>query len=378
LFGGDKLRDDIHASSAHRDFFAGLESVRGIAALSVAFFHCISPLRIDGDLIFNKTIWQLHGWDQIALRVSSAIFSGSAPVSVFFVLSGFVLYRSLDNSLESGFTRMWRFVAQRFLRIYPAMAINLICMAGLIGLASQSEGFFPSWYTPPQGWHALWSNLLLVAPDINGATWTLKIELEAVPFILVGYYVLQIGRTAALVLIAASCSLIFVVPVSENSIWGFLFMFYLGMVSSYLMQCKKLQWKASGAIIAVCVIVFSRALLGYDSRVAILTEGLACAYVISFVAVGSFTLKRFLNARMLRFLGKISYSFYLYHPLLLPLLGFGVVYRLIPGADIISAPVLVLLTVSATFPVAWASFRYIEMPCQRLNKILAAREQNGR
>ena len=58
---------------------------------------------------------------------------------------------------------------------------------------------------------------------------------------------------------------------------------------------------------------------------------------------------------------------------MLPLLGFGVVYRLIPEADIVSAPVLVLLTVAATFPVAWIGFRYVEVPFQRLGKAIQLR-----
>lgn len=370
--GGERvLHYGTRTSTEGREFVAGLEAVRGIAALSVAVFHCISPIRINDELIFNKTIWQLQGWDQIALRLSAAIFSGSAPVSIFFVLSGFVLFRSLDSASGSAFVRSAVFVFHRFLRIYPAMAINLICMAGLLGLANRDERFFPSWYQPSQGWHELWSNLLLVAPDINGATWTIKIEIEAIPFILIGYYVLKRGRAAALALVIASCSLVFIVPASESSLTGFLFMFYLGMGASHLLKQRQIQWTPCGVVIAICAILFSRAILGYASSLAILLEGAACTYAIVAVAIGGQRLNQYLDTRVLRFCGRISYSFYLYHPLLLRLVGFGIVYRLIPGTDVVSAPFLVVSTIAATLPVAGVSYRYFERPFQRLNRVVA-------
>ena len=103
------------------------------------------------------------------------------------------------------------------------MAINLLCMSALLAIAQRSQGFFPPWYVPPQGFMDLWSNLLLLTPAVNGATWTLKIEIEAIPFIFFGYYILQFGRVASLVLVIASCALVFAISASENSIMGFLF-----------------------------------------------------------------------------------------------------------------------------------------------------------
>ena len=46
---------------AEKNFFPGLESLRGVAALSVAIFHAATLVRIDGEQIYDRTIWVIHG-----------------------------------------------------------------------------------------------------------------------------------------------------------------------------------------------------------------------------------------------------------------------------------------------------------------------------
>ena len=82
-------------TESNRVFFGSLESVRGLAALSVAVYHCGVQARVHGEMVWDKTFWQLHDFDEIVMRLFMSVFSGSAAVSMFFVLSGFVLYRSL-------------------------------------------------------------------------------------------------------------------------------------------------------------------------------------------------------------------------------------------------------------------------------------------
>jgi len=100
-----------------RAYMPELDSVRGIAILSVLFFHGVSPplhaeLSTFGRLLFTLS---QYGW---------------AGVNLFFVLSGFLITGILlDSSRSPDYFR--RFYFRRALRILPALyGILLILLAG--------------------------------------------------------------------------------------------------------------------------------------------------------------------------------------------------------------------------------------------------------
>jgi peptidoglycan/LPS O-acetylase OafA/YrhL len=60
-----------------------LDSIRGLAALSVVIFHCISN----------------HWGYRTDAKISFLLFNGSDAVSLFFVLSGLVLTLNINQSI---------------------------------------------------------------------------------------------------------------------------------------------------------------------------------------------------------------------------------------------------------------------------------------
>ncbi len=64
--------------------------------------------------------------------LDSLLQTGYAAVSIFFVLSGFVLAYNYDLSAVWPRRDRWRFLIARFSRIYPAYFLGLLCMAPLI------------------------------------------------------------------------------------------------------------------------------------------------------------------------------------------------------------------------------------------------------
>ena len=62
------------------------------------------------------------------LVVQAFLRTGYAPVSVFFVLSGFVLAYSYPLDLPFSNGAIWKFVSARFARIYPGYIVGLLLM----------------------------------------------------------------------------------------------------------------------------------------------------------------------------------------------------------------------------------------------------------
>jgi peptidoglycan/LPS O-acetylase OafA/YrhL len=150
-----------------------LDGLRGYAAAVVVVFHSI--LVTDPTLIWRVLLppfAAMTGPQDMAIKVALAVLNGHTAVAIFFVLSGAVLFDSLQR--QGGAVL---FIVRRLLRIYPALGV-----AVLAGAAVQAVmGHAPS----PQ---LLLSNLALADFSIIGAAWTLQVELVAVPFILLSFW----------------------------------------------------------------------------------------------------------------------------------------------------------------------------------------------
>jgi peptidoglycan/LPS O-acetylase OafA/YrhL len=355
-------------------FIGALESVRGLAAISVAIFHCLSPVRINGELIYNKSIWMIDSAVTLLVRIASAIFNGTAAVSIFFVISGFVLALALRRNKGSIIPKSLGFVGRRLFRIYPALFVNILIMAAVLTALSLIPNFFPSWNRLPSSLHDVVNNLLLTRPAVNGATWTLIVEIEAIPFILLAYFIVTIfGLRGLGTLTAIAVSLALLTSDGPpNNLCEFLFMFYLGMFGAWIGSARptrdyEARLTPIGCLLATICLLSARMIIGYSSKWAVLVEGLSGAYLVTSLAFGRrWWIHTILESGFLRFLGKISYSLYLYHPLALPVIGFGLVYRLLPNYDLLTIPTLVVLTLCGTIPMAWASFTVIEAPAIKL------------
>ena len=86
---------------------------------------------------------------------------GRTAVLVFFVLSGFVLYLSLENGLES--RRYWPYLAKRFMRLYPPFIVAIFASALLwLIVKPQSIVGISAWFNVGN-WETRPSFTLLVA-----------------------------------------------------------------------------------------------------------------------------------------------------------------------------------------------------------------------
>ncbi len=150
------------------DHIGYLDSIRGIAALMVLFYHYIG--------------WHYH---TTPIKWSFLVINGGDAVSFFFVLSGFVLsykYLILDHPLE-----IYKFWISRIFRLLPGFAVAVLAMAFWWNYPITGVKLQDLFIDNNQG---LYEELFLFRSRTRfyGAGWTLVIELLIsffVPFIIV-------------------------------------------------------------------------------------------------------------------------------------------------------------------------------------------------
>lgn len=333
----------------------GLDGLRGIAALCVAIFHTI--LGIDGsqvDRILYKPFAQLAGAYDQATWIVLKTFNGETAVALFFILSGTVLFDSLRRSNEIPW---FGFLARRALRIYPALFACLILSAALFWLAGM-----------PVGVNDLIENAALVSFRVNGASWTLAVEMAAAFLIPIAFLGFRIGREWGLLLAGIAIALALNAPfLTESGLPSFAIKnFWLHFLVGMLIPTRVGQWIASKCPSYLWPALLAILLFAAGPTTQKICGSLLIAMIYHDQAG---VLGRVLQFRPSLFLGRISYSFYLFNVAFVEILCASL--RQYPS--LVAHPLEVgamasLVVVLATLPVAWLSLLLIERPFIRLGR----------
>ena len=336
-------------------FLPRIESLRGIAALTVVAFH----VRVD---VSNVPI---AGLDAAAFYLFKCLSNGVGAVVGFFVISGFVLARSLAANPEP--TRYFR---NRIFRLFPA-AVGVVA---LITALNQGFGIHLGQTNFSPGNVLL--NMLMIRTDINVPMWSLKVECFATPLILFSAWLVRRERVlwlwaAIFVLFGLSFWGTYIHALGYPSSLASLYAFIVGVLA--LHYGRLLTIRSSVATLAVILSVGMFCYCGtFRTPALILLLECVCASDLVIITA-HFPLSIFkpFDLRIVRFYGKISYSFYLLH-----LLGILLAHRIVElsGVSITEWPVTVgaitvtVLSILVTTPAAYLSWRYIEIPCINFGK----------
>lgn len=340
------------AGAVKRQRLVFLDGLRGLAAVAVVLFHWVlvihdHPISTPQPLIFKLL----------------AIY-GRLGVEVFFVLSGFVISYSLQNSaITFGFAA--RFVLRRSIRLDPPYWCTIVFAVAVALTATHLFG--AKHYAVPELGdvlpHLLYLQGILGHPHVVIVFWTLCIEVQFYLVFIGLLAALHYGRKsatpplqsklfAALLCASALGSLLMStstdLPVDFFECW---FMFCLGALVCRAVQLKDYRLAAAAT---VCVGLASIVKEDLNAAVASLAAGLILAAA---VLNG---LNRWLGNPVSQFFGRISYSLYLTHFLvLLPVIHFC--YRLSPDSLAMSL-VGNALALGATTLVAYLLYRFVERP----------------
>jgi peptidoglycan/LPS O-acetylase OafA/YrhL len=348
---------------------AYLDAIRGLAALSVVGNHYVrafgNPARITASFPFG--IW----WD------------GEAAVSIFFILSGFVLsFRHFDGSGTSGERELnyARYIIARVFRIWvPYLAAVLLCVAVYHLRAWQLDTNPPSqaWlrerWADPLTLHTILQDCMLWKfqfPTLITPAWTLSVEL-----------IISLLIPAALLISERSSFwLIFVVIVLYRFMHTPIFVIHF---AAGMLMAKHYSLEPGSArrrVLFAIILLLSFPL--YNIRFLIhqpfaVTEG---SWIISgmgalgilWVAVRSQSAQRVLSVPVFAHLGRVSYGLYLLHsPVMICLTPrlLRITHRLGHNSNWLAGFVL---TVIVSWILAEVFYRLIEVPS------IAAGKQLGR
>jgi peptidoglycan/LPS O-acetylase OafA/YrhL len=378
-----------------KSFYGTLESTRGLAAIMVALHH-VGQAPVAGGTVRlvdralsdeASAIWRALGYGYKLLG------NGFGAVIFFFVLSGFVLAGSLSRAKAPVGVGALQFALGRLFRIYPA-AFTAILIFWLIHFVFGRGLVGPEFY----GFGSLVQHMLLFDIRVNGVMWSLQAELLAAPLIFISFLLIsrfeRFGICGVMLIAGLLVASSFVIswriflrqsmgPTAWLTVW---YAFVFGVLTFRLGgniwgrrdTCGQRIVQPAAMLLALIMIfgvvsISEWITLGWKGRLLKevgwrpLLESIGSAMVVGLLAFGALPrIRRLLSLPLFRFYGRISYSFYVLHPLTLTVIWFmpnelaRVLDAGVPGAVLLWG--LAFASILAVTPLAWLSYRYVEVP----------------
>ena len=366
-----------------------LDSVRGLAALSVVFYHflLVFPV-IESNTYGQSSFWLINLFKYSPLR---AVAAGYQAVLLFFLLSGFVLSLPFYTGKVGNYLA---FIVKRTCRIYlpylgaVAAAVTLDFLCSRHGITTLSGWLNRTWKDTPTP-DLIIRHVLLVdsfnSNEYDPVLWSLVQEMR-----------LSLVFPALMLLVNRyPWKFTLSVGMGVGVIGGFLFNAYPAYQTDMFLSLECVGLFIVGALLAkhrlALVQLYQR--LPRWSHYALFAGGILCytlpwwlygiiwlqiigivddviaalgASILLMLALASPRLSLLLLRKPLTFLGKISFSLYLYHVIIL-LTAINLLYGLI------NIWLILLLAFALTFAVTTAAYYGIEAPAIALGKYLSAR-----
>lgn len=342
-----------------KEYYLELNSLRGLAAISVIFWHYSQVLNDDFSIIYKPYLFFMYG---------------TGAVIMFFILSCFVLTASLKSS-----NNYLKYLIKRVFRIYPAYLLSLfISITGYMILKPHPISWLSSgfnlWCNGSLDLSDVLNSLVLLNPRYFNTfvtpSWSLTIEMTV--SIVFPLFVLFISGSKSNYLGVFYIVAIYVInklhpeTLIINSIYYSIY-FVMGILV-YLNRTE-LSKLGCGYLMPIYIILYASPF--FSSKLSImlhdvnLLTGIGASGII-LCGLHSAVFKTILRAKIFVFLGKISYSVYLLHmPILLI-----IIYLFLPYLNISKVLFLYPFSFMLTIFVSYLSYKLIELNFITLGKML--------
>lgn len=330
----------VPGKSKPTDRIEVLDGIRGLAALSVALSHCVLSvvgLKVwAGARLFD--LWGLNA-DQVARRLLVNTFPSTAAVLIFFILSGHVLWRSFARKkLSAGDTL--DYLCARTFRLFPLVIVTVI----------------PYGYLESASWKQTLANMLLLSNSLNGVLWSLQVEVvgSVVIFAIWLWSQLETFKLLVCLLVLASLVPIFGHVTATMYLPAFALGASIGAVPADIWRSKALLY------CAFAVLMGTPLFLPQGLNVSNFFVAIAAMAIVGCVQVQR---PRFLQSRLVNFLGAVSYPLYLVHPL-----GILVAEPFVGPAThngFLQMVLFAAISLTLAIPLAWILHVTVEVPALR-------------
>lgn len=278
--------------------FEELDAIRGIAAFSVVMMHFI--LGINAELLVFKL--------------------GTTLIDTFFILSGFVIFYSLES-----ISNYKEFIANRLSRLYPTYwACVTLTFLLIIFIALFRRNLSEINIVHYLGNLTMFQYYLRI-PDLDGPYWTMIVEMLFYIVMLLLYY-FKLLKHLNVIFLSISIFLVLSIYLGLDKIWltrifywmplfQFLPLFHAGIVY-YKIITKQDSPIMNYVVLLLCLLcqIFLYQYSGRTKMFADFTQNaiMLVAYFLLFLLFVKHKLSFLVNKASL-FLGKISYALYLTH-----------------------------------------------------------------
>jgi peptidoglycan/LPS O-acetylase OafA/YrhL len=360
------LGKNVTALTAPKSRVFQLDGLRGLAALSVFFSHVAGLVPNFDKSVLSHSILHVF-WD------------GASAVTLFFVLSGYVLSLPFTGSVPKRLD-LAGFLLRRVTRLYPAYWFALVVAIGLryVVLRHNNLPEISFWagslWTVPINLGTLIKHFFMIVPGIDTTA------IDPVIWSLVAEMKISLIFPAIVLVVQRTSRPVYALLILAGLVTGGVFLGVLGtttlfVAGSYLAKYRlsiirwasRLSGKASVSLLAVAFVLYGNvSIAGEWGRGSRFVCGFG-ALLLILLALTFKPLSRLTTIPPSHFLGEISYSFYLLH---LPIL-LAVSSALYPRCHSVLICATVALAIS--FGMSKLVFKYIEWPMQRFGKQQAQR-----
>jgi peptidoglycan/LPS O-acetylase OafA/YrhL len=354
-----------------------LDSLRGLAAMVVVISHAF--------FFWGKPYphWRIL----IIQSPFGLLISGPDAVYVFFVLSGFVLF--LPYIRPKGPDPYSQYMIKRVCRIYLPylLALAFAIGADLLFYRPGVSAMFPGW----DNWHrpfhmrAVWQHVAFIwkagLSEFNPNFWTLAQEMRlSILYPLVAFLALRLslmrGYLVSLVICFTGFFLADWFNLFDLRTLGYGALFVMGaLVARHLSQVRSFMeargWFGRTMVLVLCVALFKSTHFLPDKDYqfwAIVPLHGSGALLILILALTTVHFKRFLHLGPLHWLGKVSYSLYLLHSVVLYSLASLYWTKTTHHILLMGFGIALSLVLSAGF------YHWVERPSILLGRLLTRRE----
>jgi peptidoglycan/LPS O-acetylase OafA/YrhL len=362
-------------------FYPQLEALRGVAALSVVLLHILLLATNGGRSTLGSEALSQLGWSEfIAAQCGVVIFNGRAAVTLFFVLSGFVLSIGFDQSKTLDFQAYIRFLIRRAFRLLPALwvAVMLSVMVGSFWAGQEySVGSIAKYF-------------LLLDLSFDPPAWTLVLEIGMCviyPFILFSFGRFGLGTKVMALFGLAWLSTRAPIPIHYGQVQGALpvLAFALGLsvptIGYELIRGlgRGRNYVATFAFAALFVPELLRWYADFhsaDNLPRLLSHAefvvqFGCFYLVSWLIYARPSLlTKLLHNKSCLAIGRWSYSIYVLHG---PVLWAGTSLIYLSDEPMLRLALGILTVVPVTIAISALNYSAVERPLANWGKVLAGR-----